>query len=211
MACNAVCNFRTFSGGVRLIANLPALVASCAILELRSLPSVGITRLLRYYGPLRHPTRPGLSLAGVPLAPHAPPPLGLPVFRTVSLCTHAVATTPAGLLGCCRSPLPPSSGGLPRIPAGSAPALPFSRPAQRLLALRPAHSPSRPRRPFPPKASAVSLPPPPLRLLPAGTAVAGWDLHPLKTHDFARRTRIRGWNLDPVVLPACVFKAWQGK
>ncbi len=38
-----------------------------ADLEPRPLPSAGITRLRRYYGPLRHPKRPGLSLAGVRL------------------------------------------------------------------------------------------------------------------------------------------------
>ena len=36
-------------------------------LELRSLPSTGITRLQRYYEPLRYPRAPGLSLAGVRL------------------------------------------------------------------------------------------------------------------------------------------------
>jgi hypothetical protein len=36
-------------------------------LELRPLPSTGVTRLRRYYGPLRHPKRPGLSLTGVRL------------------------------------------------------------------------------------------------------------------------------------------------
>ena len=58
----------------------------CVCLELRSLPSTGITRLQRYYEPLRHPRAPGLSLAGVRLviADHA---LGLPVFRAHSLCT----------------------------------------------------------------------------------------------------------------------------
>src|SRR6266481_5617122 len=38
-----------------------------------------------------------------------------------------------------------------------------------------------------PKASAISLPPWLLRLLPAG-AVAGWDLHPLESAAFPRRT-----------------------
>ena len=38
-----------------------------ADLEPRPLPSTGVTRLRRYYGPLRHPKRPGLSLAGVRL------------------------------------------------------------------------------------------------------------------------------------------------
>src|SRR5712672_4741137 len=36
--------------------------AYCVCLELRSLPSTGITRLQRYYEPLRHPKAPGLSL-----------------------------------------------------------------------------------------------------------------------------------------------------
>src|SRR5476651_620517 len=54
--------------------------------ELRSLPSTGVTRLQRYYEPLRHPKAPSLSLAGFRLviADHA---MGLPVLRTLSLCT----------------------------------------------------------------------------------------------------------------------------
>jgi hypothetical protein len=60
--------------------------AYCVCLELRSLPSTGITRLQRYYEPLRHPKAPGLSLTGfrLVLADHA---LGLPVLRALSLCT----------------------------------------------------------------------------------------------------------------------------
>src|SRR5664279_523066 len=58
----------------------------CVCLELRSLPSTGVTRLQRYYEPLRHPRAPGLSLTGFRLivVDHA---LGLPVFRALSLCT----------------------------------------------------------------------------------------------------------------------------
>src|SRR6266853_2900899 len=58
----------------------------CVCLELRSLSSTGVTRLQRYCGPLRHPMAPDLSLAGVRLviADHA---LGLPVLRTLALCT----------------------------------------------------------------------------------------------------------------------------
>src|SRR5712672_4186239 len=58
----------------------------CVCLELRSLPSTSVTRLPRYYEPLRHPRAPGLSLTGfrLVLADHA---LGLPVLRTLSLCT----------------------------------------------------------------------------------------------------------------------------
>ena len=63
-----------------------SLTTCCVCLELRSLPSTGVTRLQRYYEPLRHPRAPGLSLAGVRLviSDHA---LGLPVLRTLSLCT----------------------------------------------------------------------------------------------------------------------------
>src|SRR6266851_4467496 len=59
---------------------------SCVCLELRPLPSTGITRLQRCYEPLRHPSAPGLSLTGVRLIipDHA---MGLPVLRALSLCT----------------------------------------------------------------------------------------------------------------------------
>ncbi len=58
--------------------------------------------------------------------------------------------------------------GLPHITVGSAPALHFSRPAQRSLTLQPADSPSRLMRPSTPEAPTALLPPPPLRLLPGG-------------------------------------------
>src|SRR5258707_1291172 len=63
-----------------------SLTTCCVCLELRSLPSTGVTRLPRYYEPLRHPRAPSLSLTGFRLviADHA---LGLPVLRTLSLCT----------------------------------------------------------------------------------------------------------------------------
>src|SRR6202163_4971835 len=69
-----------------LIGLWPLRVAGQPDEFLRSLPSTGVTRLPRYYEPLRHPRAPGLSLTGfrLVLADHA---LGLPVFRTLSLCT----------------------------------------------------------------------------------------------------------------------------
>ena len=62
------------------------LAACCVCLELRPLPSTGITRLPRYYEPLRHPSAPSLSLTGVRLIipDHAS---GFPVLRALSLCT----------------------------------------------------------------------------------------------------------------------------
>src|SRR5262249_50721316 len=63
-----------------------SLTTSCVRLELRPLPSTGITRLHRYCRPLRHPKPPGPSLAGDRLLKlkHA---LGLPVLRASSSCT----------------------------------------------------------------------------------------------------------------------------
>ena len=55
------------------------------------------------------------------------------------------------------------------------------------LTLRPAHSRGHQNRDRYPKASDISSPPCLLRLLPAG-AVAGWDLHPLESAAFSRRT-----------------------
>src|ERR1035438_10308073 len=83
----------------------------CVCLELRSLPSTGVTRLQRYCEPLRHPRAPSLSLAGFRLviADHA---LGLPVFRRFP-CVHAAASPPVWLLGVAWL-IPPSRITLPR-------------------------------------------------------------------------------------------------
>src|SRR6516225_3836643 len=84
-----------------------SLTTSGVGLELRPLPSPGVTRLHRYYGPLRHPSAPSLSLTGVRLIipDHA---VGLPVLRALSLCT-------------CRRHYPGAAAG--RIPRSSRPAV----------------------------------------------------------------------------------------
>jgi len=120
------------------------------------------------------------------------------------LCLRAVATTPVGSLGA-SIVLFPSDGGLPRYSGGSAPTSLVSRPAQRSLRLRPTDSPSRLIATLPPKALTDSLPPLPLWLLPAGTIVAGRDLHPLKKHSFHGARRVEKWRGglgEPCVLPA---------
>ena len=98
-----------------------SLAASCTGLELRPLPSVGVTRLRRYYGPLRHPTRPGLALAGCRLevthlhrwgfpcctrSPCASMPSPAPrrdrwVLRSSRPATAAFPESQAGRLPCC--------------------------------------------------------------------------------------------------------------
>src|SRR5438128_9316249 len=70
----------------------------CVCPELRPLPSTGITRLQRYYEPLRHPRAPGLSLAGFRLVVAPTTPWGFPCCVRFP-CVHAAATTPAQRLG----------------------------------------------------------------------------------------------------------------
>ena len=66
---------------------------------------------------------------------------GLPVLPLSSSFVHAIVTTPAEPVGACFAHFPIDDS-LPRVCAGSASALPISRPAQRSLALRPARSPN---------------------------------------------------------------------
>jgi hypothetical protein len=106
-----------------------------------TLSSVGASRLRRYYEPLRHPKRPGRSLASCQLI-HTAITAGTSRVAYGPLCLHAVATTPAGLMEFVRS-YHSTNFGLPTNRDGSAPALRFSRPAQRSLTLRPPCSPSR--------------------------------------------------------------------
>jgi hypothetical protein len=110
----------------------------CVCPELRSLPSTSVTRLQRYYEPLRHPRAPGLSLTG---------------FRLVfALATPGASRVAYAFLVYMLSPLPRRSGwaypcsfipavsAFPDMAVRSACALSFSRLARRSLALRPAHS-----------------------------------------------------------------------
>ena len=151
-------------------------------LELRPLPSIGITRLHRYDGPLRHPIAPGLSLTGVRLIipDHA---LGLPVLRALSLCTCCRHYPGAAARRTRRSSHPAFPG---RV-TGSACTSSFSRLARRSLALRPAHSRGHQ---FVTAIRRLQT----LRLLHACSGCfrlerfAGWALHPLESAAFSRRT-----------------------
>jgi hypothetical protein len=163
-----------------LIINVRLLVSSLAMFRhaLRPLPSPGVTRGQRYYGPLRHPggnpacgVGPGLSLASVRLRVTRPHRLGFPVLRWISMYRHAVVITPVarwvliarGTASSNRYPFIPSNGGLPHASARSATTLDVSRPAQRSLALRPVGSLHRLSDTSFSKAPTVSLPPPPPR------------------------------------------------
>jgi hypothetical protein len=120
------------------LPNLRSLATCYVRLELRPLPSTGVTRLRRYYGPLRHPAAPGHAVTGLRLVvpDHA---TGLPVLRALSLCTccchyPGVATGGTTLL------IQPAVSAFPGSGSRSAHASSFSRIAQHSLALRPAHS-----------------------------------------------------------------------
>ena len=165
----------------------PTLVSFHRMSEVRPLPSTGITRLPRYYRPVRHPKPPSLALAG---------------YRLVALTHHDW-----GFPCCAPSPLPHMPSPLPRrnhevrtslsslamaafphLRAGRLPHYTFRGLLSVHCSLRPAWSPSCPRQPSTPEASAISLPPLLLRLLPAGATDAGWGSHPLKMCAFARHT-----------------------
>jgi hypothetical protein len=104
-------------------------------------PSTGVTRLHRYYEPLRHPKRPGLSLTSCPLI-RTTVTAGTSRVAHDPLCLHAVAKSPAVRMEFVRS-YDSIRFGLPRNRGGSAPASTFSRPAQRLLTLQRTCSPGR--------------------------------------------------------------------
>ena len=78
------------------------------------------------------PCQPGLPLTGFRFA-RARCYAGLPVLHHSPSSAHADATTPVGAARCsCRLPSR-TTNGLPLTPGGSAPTLPFSRPAQRSI------------------------------------------------------------------------------
>jgi len=149
------------------LPNLLSLTTCCVSPELRPLPSIGVTRLQRYYEPLRHPKAPGLSLAGVRLLGRPSTPRGFPCCVRFPLCTccRHYPGAAAGIL----SALSPSRISLPRLEsrvdlridlfeACSA----FTRVTACTLAPSPYFVT------VSPKASTVSLPPQLLRLHPAG-------------------------------------------
>src|SRR5580693_8539357 len=163
-----------------------SLTTSCVCLELRPLPSTGITQLQRYYGPDRHPSAPGLSLAGLRLIipDHA---LGLPMLRALSLCT-CCRHYPGAAAGCIPRSSHPAVSAFPDSTVGSACTPSFSRFARRSLALRPAHSRGHQ---FVTAIRRLQT----FRHLHACSGcfrlerIAGWALHPLESAALSRRTR----------------------
>ena len=131
--CGALRSSSTFRRGQTQSVNRLSLAPASTVPGPRVLPSTGITRLHRYYDPIRHPKGPVPCLTTPPLASTAcQPPQGASRVAHNPSFTHAVAITPAEPLGALIVRFP-NGGGLPRNSGGSASALPFSRPAQRSL------------------------------------------------------------------------------
>ena len=173
--------------GVIGFATPVSLLPSVIPPHLRSLPSTGITPLLRYSEPLRHPASPRPDPAGSPV-PCVHTPDRASRVAAVPLFHACRRHYPGGTVG---APVArfPTRASLPRVIGGSASASLFSRPARRSLSLPPACSLSRLHDPFPSKCfSPGRYLPKPLRLLPAGTTVAGRVSHPLGDSAFPRRT-----------------------
>jgi hypothetical protein len=170
--CSAVHDRRPVAGVVDLRQCSWAFHAFDAGLELRPLPSTGITRLHRYYEPLRHPKRPSLSLAGVQLAAGAAT-AGASRVSCFS-CVCVLSSLPRWDRWVLVSFATPATLAFPMAQAGRLPHYTF----RGLLNVHSRYGPQTrgvAKRLFPSKALATSLPPLPLRLLPARTIVAGRD------------------------------------
>ena len=127
-------------------------------LELRSLPSAGVTRFRRYFGPLRHPIAPSLTVTGLRLVVTTDHATGLPVLRALSLCT-CCRHYPGAATGGTASLIRPALSAFPERVVGSACASAFSRLARRSLAFGPHTRTATKSWHAYPKASAISLPP----------------------------------------------------
>jgi len=169
----------------RLMPVSRSFAASCTGLELRPLPSTGITRLHRYYGPLRHPTRPRLALTGC----------GLEVSPSTAGASRVALSLP---VRACRRHYPDGTARCfarlarrcPHFPVSQAGRLPY-HPFRGLLSVYSRcglHARRVALRPSTPEVPVASSPPQLLRLLLAGATVARRELHPLKTGAFSRHT-----------------------
>ncbi len=160
-------------------------------------------------GPFPPPALPGFvgttGLSATPVTPACPSRasgwkssrcsrwLGLPVLSEVSCRLHAAAYTPAGTRAARSLVPPPALAAFPGNGSGRLLRYQFRGLIGCSLALRPARSRAAPRATFASKAPTASLPPPPLRLLPAGaTQLPGGSHNPLKTSSFSRRTQCSG-------------------
>ena len=162
----------------------PILGSFESVPEVRVLSSAGITRPHRSYDPVRLPPGPPCSprrwrcdLRPERASPDYPDHLSnvpCPIPRWIGTGAY---------VGC--FPIP---RGLPRFPGGSASTISLSRPAQTSLALRPAGSLNRPRRPLSRGFETAGYPTAPLVSYQINRQLSGWYLPPLVISDFTRVT-----------------------
>src|SRR6266566_1953810 len=178
---------------VELLGSSPiprSFVASCVSFQLRPLPSTGVTRLHRYNEPLRHPTLPGLSLASCQFIvdPHRDHRWDFPccAWSPLRTCRRQYPGKSDGTCSLVRfHPLRPSliSRRVGSCIAGFGACSAFTHVTACTLA-------KSPMRPSAPEASAVSLPPLLLRLLPGGANQFPGGYTPAVDRRLSRRTGI---------------------
>jgi hypothetical protein len=172
--------------------NLPSLATSCVCLELRLLPSTGITPASSdTTGLSATPPRPACPSRDSGWS-HARPRDGASRVASVSLFHACHRHYPGGITGCtlrslplqCQPSLSLSQVGFRHIRFEACSA--FTHVTACMLAESLTG-------PFTPEASTASLPPQLLQLLPAEAKVAGRDSHPLRNSALSRRTQTQGW------------------
>ena len=104
--------------------NLLVLSTSCVDLEPRPLPSTGVTRLHRYYGPLRHPASPACP-SRVSGWSHARPRDGASRVASVFLSHACRRQYPGGTPQCSLSLASPAMTAFPVLKPGRLPHHPF--------------------------------------------------------------------------------------
>ena len=152
----------------RLIANHRHLTTFENTPEVRVLCSAGIAQLQRSYDPVRPPSGPP------PVATLRSPPS--PSRVSLDYPNH-LSDVPCPLpqrIERVRPTIASRSRGLPQMAGGSASALSLSRPAQASLALRPAGSLSRLKRPLSRGSSPASCPAKPLVSFRINRQLSGW-------------------------------------
>jgi hypothetical protein len=163
-----------FNGVSRLIANHRLFGSFESMPEVRALPSTDITRLQRYYDPLRLPSDPPcLPRCWVSARPQRVSPV-YPQHLSNVPCPIPRWTETGASVG-----FFPVSHGLPRSIGGSASTLPLSRPAQASHSLRPAELLSRLTRPLSQGFDPASYPTEPPVSYQTFRLLSGWIPPPL--------------------------------
>ncbi len=162
-----------------------------SVSEVRPLSSTGVTRRRQYYGPVRHPTRPRLTLTGCGLVVTRHHRWGFPCCDW-SPCACMLSPIPRRDRWVLTSLASPAMAAFREFWARRLPHYPFRGLLDVHCSLRPACSLNRLAIRLSECFNGCRCLHPPLRGLPAGATFAGRELHPLRTSALSRRTRICG-------------------